>query len=260
MSPVPLPNCVPELLWIAGQCLEAQRWPGAGTPILLLHEGLGSVAMWRAFPGALAEKTGRPVIAWSRLGYGWSDVLPGARDPDYMHIEADKVFALLDVLGIERAVLLGHSDGGSIALIAAARRPTRVAALILEAPHVYVETLTVESIAKVKQTYLETDFGKKLDRYHRDAIGVFSHWNDIWLDPRFRDWNIESLLPAIAAPTLLIQGRDDEYGTIDQLDRIAAVLKDTRRLELSSCGHSPHRDQPEAVLEACSNFLETLGA
>ena len=247
-----------EFLVVDDVRLEIRAWPGQGMSILLLHEGLGSVAMWRDFPERLAAATGHPVIAWSRRGYGLSDPLRESRDPDYMHGEAQFVAPLLDALALERAVLFGHSDGGSIALIAAARIPDRVAALVLEAPHVYVERLTVDSIATTKSLYATTDLRARLQRYHRDPDHVFWRWNDIWLDPRFRDWSIDDLLPAIRAPALLIQGRDDEYGTIDQIDRIAAVLKVTQRLELPSCGHSPHRDQPQAVLAATSAFLETL--
>lgn len=245
-----------ERVTVDGIALEVRRWPGAGVPILLLHEGLGSIAMWRDFPERLAQATGRTIIAWSRQGYGQSDPLPEPRDPGYMHEEAARVAALLDALDVERAVLFGHSDGGSIALIFAAWHPDRVAALILEAPHVYVERLTIDSIAKVKDVFVSTDLGAKLGRHHRDADTVFWRWNDIWLDPRFEAWNIEGLLPAIDAPTLLIQGLDDEYGTLDQLDRIEAVLSRTRRVELAECGHSPHRDRRDAVLAACVDFLK----
>jgi pimeloyl-ACP methyl ester carboxylesterase len=248
----------PEFLEVAGLTLEILRWPGSGVPILLLHEGLGSASMWRDFPDRLAAKTGRPVIAWSRRGYGSSDVLPHSRDPDYMHIEAHGIPALLDALKIERALLLGHSDGGSIALIAAAHFPERVAGLILEAPHVYVEQLTLDSIAAIGDEYHATGLGARLGRYHRDADRVFWQWNDIWLDHSFRDWSIEALLPAISAPTLLIQGLDDEYGTMDQLRRIQTVLPKTRCLALGACGHSPHRDQPLAVLDAAADFIRTL--
>jgi pimeloyl-ACP methyl ester carboxylesterase len=243
---------------VEGVRLEVRTWPGKGLPILLLHEGLGSVAMWRDFPERLSRATGNPVIAWSRRGYGLSDPLPEARDPDYMHRESHSVAPLMDALAIDRVVLFGHSDGGSIALIAAARVPERVSALVLEAPHVYVEQLTVDSIAKVKGIYGATDLRERLRRYHRDPDHVFWRWNDIWLDPRFRNWSIEDLLPAVRAPALLIQGLDDEYGTIDQIDRVAAVLKDTQRLELRSSGHSPHRDQSQAVIDATVTFLESV--
>ena len=276
-----------ERITIDGVGLEVRRWPGEGEPlvrlrgnpivrlhgdpivrlhgdpivrlhgdpIVLLHEGLGSISMWRDFPEHLAQATGRTVIAWSRRGHGLSDPLPERRDPDYMHREAEALIALLDHQHIGRAHLFGHSDGGSIALIAAARHPGRVATLVLEAPHVLVEQITVDSIARVKGIYQATDLGRKLGRHHADSDHTFWRWNDIWLDPRFRDWNIESVLPAVTAPALLIQGRDDEYGTMEQLDRIAAVLPVTRRLELDACGHSPHRDQPQAVLGAARAFI-----
>lgn len=236
--------------------LEFKSWPGNGLPILLLHEGLGSVSMWREFPEQLASATGHPVTAWSRRGYGLSDPLLRRRDPDYMHLEADAVARLMDALAIERASLFGHSDGASIALIAAARAPDRVAALMLEAPHVFVEEISIESIRRTKHLYTTSNLSQLLGRYHPDPDHVFWGWNDIWLDPRFRDWSIETLLPAVHAPALLIQGRDDEYGTLDQIDRIAAVLPDVERLELERCGHSPHRDQPEAVLRATVAFLQ----
>ena len=215
--------------------------------------------MWRDFPQRLGLATGRPVVAWSRRGYGLSDPLPSRRDPDYMHREADAVGRLMDVLAIERAILFGHSDGASIALITATRSPDRVAALILEAPHVFVEDISIESIAATKRLYLTTNFRQMLGRYHRDPDHVFWGWNDIWLDPRFRNWSIEELLWTIRAPALLIQGRDDEYGTLEQIDRIGAALPDAQRLELARCGHSPHRDQPEAVLAAAAAFLQRTG-
>jgi pimeloyl-ACP methyl ester carboxylesterase len=235
--------------------LEFATWPGNGLPILLLHEGLGSVAMWRDFPRRLALATGHPVLAWSRRGYGLSDPLAGRRGPDYMHREAVAVTRLMDALSLERAILFGHSDGASIALITAARSPDRVATLIVEAPHVFVEALSIESIARTKRLYATTKLGQSLGRYHRDPDRVFWDWNDIWLDPRFRDWSIEDLLPSIRAPALLIQGRDDEYGTMAQIDRVAAALPDVQRLELERCGHAPHRDQPDAVLRATAARL-----
>ncbi|HVV94656.1 MAG TPA: alpha/beta hydrolase [Hyphomicrobiales bacterium] len=244
---------------VDGVRLETREWPGregaAATPILLLHEGLGSVSMWRDFPASLAERTGRRVVAWSRQGYGRSDPMPGPFAPDYMHREAEKLPTLMDALGLERAHLFGHSDGGSIALIAAAHHPARIASLILEAPHVHVERITHDSIAAVKEVFAATDLAQRLGRHHADPAHSFRLWNDIWLDPRFRDWSIEALLPRIRAPALLIQGQGDEYGTLDQLDRIEAALPAARRLELASCGHSPHRDQPDAVLAAVAAFL-----
>jgi pimeloyl-ACP methyl ester carboxylesterase len=181
-----------DFLTIHGVRLEIQ-WSGAATTgpvIVLLHEGLGSVAIWKDFPDRLAEATNLRVFAYSRQGYGQSDPITGPREPDYMHVEAEAVLpAVLAAAGIDRPILFGHSDGASIALIYAATHP--VTALVLEAPHVFVEPLTVESIAKAKTIYETTDLGAKLGRYHRDADQVFWGWNAIWLDPRFLAWNIE---------------------------------------------------------------------
>jgi pimeloyl-ACP methyl ester carboxylesterase len=240
--------------------LEVRRWPGEGLPILLLHQALGSISMWREFPEQLAQTTQHEVIAWSRRGHGFSDRLPDRRDPDYLHGEAVSLPGLMDAVRLDRAHLFGHSDGSSIALIAAALHPDRVAGLILEAPHVYVEQLTVDSIAAVRASYETSGLRRKLGRHHADADRVFRQWTDIWFDPRFRDWNIENLLPEIRVPALLIQGRDDEYGTMDQLDRIAAVLPVSRHLVLADCGHSPHRDQRAAVLEASAAFLKDINS
>lgn len=245
-------------LIIDGVKLELRRWAGDADrlPILLLHEGLGSVSLWRDFPDRLAAMTGREVIAWSRQGHGFSDRISALRDSGYMHREAEALPALLEALGVRRAHFLGHSDGASIALIAAACFPDSVASLILEAPHVYVEQITVDNIARIRDVFETTDLASKMARHHADAHHIFRRWNDIWLDPRFRDWNIEAMLPSIRASGLLIQGRDDEYGTMDQLDRIEAVHRDMLRLELDACGHSPHRDQPLAVLHAIAAFLD----
>jgi len=243
---------------VDGIRLEFRCWQGAGLPIILLHEGLGSLSMWRDFPGALAAATHRPVIAWSRRGHGGSDRLQTRREPDYMHHEAELLLRLMDILRIKRAVLFGHSDGGSIALIAAALASNRFCGLILEAPHVFVEQLTTDSIAMLRTAYQTTDIGRKMRRYHCDPDHTFWSWNDIWLDERFCNWNIEAFLPAITAPALLIQGLDDEYGTLEQLGRIEAAVPGTKRLVLPNCGHSPHKDAPDAVLEAASDFLRSL--
>ncbi|MDB5364571.1 MAG: alpha/beta hydrolase [Rhodospirillales bacterium] len=247
----------PFLLVVDGVRLEVARWmrADAATPILLLHEGLGSVAMWRDFPERLADATGRTVLAWSRQGYGNSDLRAAARDPDYMHLEAARLPALLDALGLERAHLFGHSDGATIALLAAADdRASRLTSLTLAAPHVFVEQVTIDGIAAIRERYDE--LAPRLGRYHRDAAHVFHGWSDIWLDPRFRDWNIETVLPRITAPVLLIQGVDDEYATMEQLDRIErGVGGEVHRLELEACGHSPHRERTDVVLDAVKKFV-----
>lgn len=238
--------------------LDLRRWPGSGTPILLLHEALGAVSTWRDFPEKLTARTGHPVVAWSRQGFGRSDPLPQPPGHDYLHRAAGRIPALLDALGIDRPHLYGHSDGAAIALIAAATAPQRVAGLVLEAPHVTVEAQTAAAIVAVKDLYPNGELKRKLARHHRDPDRVFANWAETWLDPGFAGWSIEDLLPRITAPALLIQGRNDPYFSLGQLDRIAHAVSDTHRLELADCGHAPYREQPEAVLGAVVDFLNNL--
>jgi len=227
--------------------------------IVMLHEGLGSVALWKDFPERLAAATGAGMLIYSRYGHGASSLLEGDRPVEYMHHEAEIVLpAVLDHFKIERPILFGHSDGGSIALIYAGFRPDDVAGLILEAPHVFVEDLTVASIAGVKQLYRTTDLAGKLRRYHQSVDQTFWGWNNIWLDPRFKPWNIEAYLPSIRCPILAIQGLDDEYGTRAQLDTIAAATPATEVVMLAQCGHSPHRDQGAEVLARSAAFVDAV--
>lgn len=227
--------------------------------LVFLHEGLGSVSMWRDFPERLCMAGGFRGLVYSRPGYGQSS--PRAQDerwsPDFMHAQAHKVLpALLAALGItERIWLFGHSDGGSIALLHAARFPDRVHGAIVMAPHLFVEDLSVGSIAKARTAYLETDLRSKLARHHADADSAFYGWNDIWLAPAFRAWNIEQDIRDIRCPLLAIQGENDEYGTMAQIDRIAALVPGAEQLKLADCGHSPHRDQPEQVISATVGFV-----
>jgi len=244
-----------------GKRLETVRYEGdPGRPaIVLLHEGLGSVSAWRDLPQRLAERTGCTVIAYSRYGYGGSDVLREPRQLDYMHHEGEVVLpALLAQLEIERPVLLGHSDGASIALICAGANPEMVRALVLEAPHVFVEEISVRSIVAARTAFATTDLRAKLARHHADADATFAGWNEIWLDPRFRDWNIESYASRIACPVLLIQGESDAYGTTDQLDAIAARAPGAEVLLVPGAGHSPHLDAPELVLDRIASFVASL--
>ena len=228
--------------------------------MVFLHEGLGSVALWRDFPGKVARRLGAPAFLYSRFGYGQSDGLQGRRTPRFMHEEAlDVLPRLLDRFGIDRPLLVGHSDGASIALIHAALSGRPVAGLVCMAPHVFVEPVCVESIAKIRETYRTTDLRQRLARYHARVDDAFLGWADIWLEPEFLNWSIENLIGRIDAPMLLIQGRDDEYGTLAQLDRIEARAKGpASRLVLDSCGHSPHRDQEAAVLDAIVAFARGL--
>ena len=247
---------------VQGRKLEVQKIPGANRDaptLVFLHEGLGSVSMWRDFPDKAVSASGCPAIVYSRYGYGQSEVLRGARAVDYMHVEAREVLPeLLERLGVDDPVLVGHSDGGSIALIYAAAKHS-VRGLVVMAPHVFVEDISVTSIAEAKTAFEETDLAQKLGRYHADAAKTFWGWNDIWLDPAFRGWNIEEVLPRIHCPVLAIQGFDDEYGTMAQLDAIARQTGGPiELLRLADCRHSPHRDQPGVVLEAMTSFISRL--
>jgi pimeloyl-ACP methyl ester carboxylesterase len=227
----------------------------SGADWVMLHEGLGSVSLWREFPEQLAQATGCRTLVYSRHGYGHSSRLDAPRRVDYMHEEARVGLpAVLEHLGIRRPVLFGHSDGASIALIHAAIPGSEVAGVVALAPHVKVEDLSVHGIAAAKGAYLETDLRARLSRHHADVDSTFWGWNRIWLDPVFRDWNIEGLLPSIRCPILAIQGEDDEYGTMEQIASIARSAPDVRLLALPACRHSPHRDQPQAVLAAAREF------
>jgi len=229
--------------------------------IVLLHEGLGSISMWRDFPRRLAATTHREVLVYSRQGFGRSSPPVGSRAASYMHHEALTVLPqLLDQLQVAKPILLGHSDGASIALIHAGGSGRPVAGLILLAPHVFVEDVSVRSIATAKVAYETGDLRARLARHHDDVDGVFRGWNDIWLNPEFGDWNIEEFLPHITCPLLAVQGENDEYGTMEQIERIARAVPQANALKLPDCRHSPHRDRAEAVLKAVADFLRAAGA
>lgn len=242
-----------------GRWIEAAWWGSVSDrpPIVLLHEGLGSVSMWREFPAALAAGTGRRVFAYSRFGHGESDPPLAPHTIRFMHDEAALLPEVLDAAGITHAVLLGHSDGGSIAIIAAAGHPSCVEALVLEAPHVFVEDVSIASIARVERHFRDTNLRERLARYHRDVDVAFRGWSEVWLDPAFRGWNLEEYLPRITAPALLIQGDLDEYGTLAQIEAIERGLGGVvERRILQDCGHSPHRDHPGLVIETIGRFLQ----
>jgi pimeloyl-ACP methyl ester carboxylesterase len=250
---------------ICGRRLEYERIevaPPERPTLLFLHEGLGSVAMWRDFPGRAAHATGCNAVVYSRYGYGNSEPLHEDRGVRYMHDEA--LLALPELLGklaLARPILVGHSDGGSIALIHAGAAPAAaIAGLMLMAPHVMVEDVSVASIAAAKRAWETADLRGRLGRYHAEVDSAFLGWNRIWLDPAFRDWNIEEYLPRIACPVLAIQGEDDEYGTMEQLARIGRAVPDAELVALADCRHSPHRDQPGAVLEAMTRFVDRITA
>lgn len=227
--------------------------------LLLLHEGLGSVSMWGRFPAVLAERTHSEVIVYSRAGYGQSAAAPLPRSVRYMHDEGLLVLPrLIEQLNLIRPVLMGHSDGASIALICAGGSACELGGVIVMAPHIMVEAITIESIQQAKLAWENTDLPAKLARYHKDAEAAFRGWNDIWLDAEFLQWNIEAYLSSIKVPVLAIQGNDDEYGSMLQIDDIQKNLPKTELLKLKACRHSPHRDQPAAVLNAVENFLRKL--
>jgi len=228
--------------------------------VVFLHEGLGSVAMWKDFPAALCEAADVRGLVYSRPGYGRSSPRPPAERwrPDFMHRQAHEVLpALLGALRIEQPPwLFGHSDGGSIALLYAARFPQALAGAIVVAPHIFTEPFGLASIRQARDAYATGDLKRRLARYHDDVDSAFRGWNDIWLDPAFEAWNIEAELPAITCPLLAVQGVDDEYGTLAQIRGVAAAVPQTELEEIPSCGHSPHRDQPQALVQAARAFLQ----
>lgn len=232
--------------------------------LVLLHEGLGCVALWKEFPRQLAETSGCRVLSYSRAGYGGSDPCPLPRPLRFMHDEGLRVLPkILDAAGIEQAVLVGHSDGASIALIhAGGLADRRIRGLILMAPHVFVEELTLTSIRQARDAYADTDLRQRLRRYHGDNVDcAFLGWSVAWLDPSFLQWNLEEYLPTIGVPVLLIQGEEDNYGTLRQLEAIKAQLPGkVEGVILPACGHSPFRDQPEKTLQASAAFLNNLVA
>jgi pimeloyl-ACP methyl ester carboxylesterase len=250
-----------------GQALriEYQRLDtaAAGRPLMIfLHEGLGSLAMWKDFPVELCRALDCRGLVYSRPGYGKSTPrAPKERwGVDFMHRQAFEVLpSLLEALQIDTAAqppwLFGHSDGASIALLHAARFPERVAGVIAMAPHIMVEDVCISSIEQARKTWLETDLRQKLGRYHADPDSAFWGWNDIWLEPAFRAWSIEDELAAIRCPLLAVQGVDDEYGTLLQVHGIARRVRHARVAELAACGHSPQRDQPQMLIELVADFF-----
>lgn len=248
---------------IGGRAIEYCVIPGPVSdrpPLVFLHEGLGCVALWRDFPDKVARDIGAPALVYSRFGYGHSAGLDGPRTPRYLHDEAlDVLPALLDHLGIMRPLLIGHSDGASIALIHAAISGRAVAGVVLMAPHVMVEPISIDGLKRMAETYRRTDLRERLARYHDHVDDAFLGWSETWLDPSFRDWSIEDEARRLTVPALLIQGEGDEYGTLAQIDRIAELAQGpVERLALPDCGHSPQRDQEAVVLNAITAFAARL--
>ena len=254
--PVPLLNAAGHSVnyeWIEG---DAGR-----PPLVFLHEGLGSIRQWRDFPANLAAATGCRALVYDRYGHGQSDVLAEPRrSVRFMHDEAlETLPQILDGLKIRNSILVGHSDGASIALIhAGAWHPVR--GVVAMAPHVFIEPICLSSIRTATVTFENTDLAEKLARHHRDARKTFYGWADVWLDPHFKSWDIrDEYLPNVRCPVLAIQGYDDEYGTMAQLDEIQRrVNGPCELLKLAQCGHSPFRDQPEKTLDALTRFVERL--
>jgi pimeloyl-ACP methyl ester carboxylesterase len=251
-----------EISWRGSPLRMEYQWVGAARSaypvIVFLHEGLGSAALWKDFPDTFCTAHGFTGLVFSRYGYGRSTPRPAQeRWPvSFMHAQAHEVLpAFFTCLGLEKPWLFGHSDGGSIALLYAARFPDAVTGIVVVAPHIFVEDLTIRSIEQARQTYRSTDLRSRLARYHSDPDSAFWGWNDIWLDPAFRAWNIEQHLPRITCPVLAIQGEDDEYGTLEQIYGIKRHAQQTRLLVLPRCGHSPHWDQPEALNQEVARFI-----
>jgi len=243
------------------------QWVGvrdAQAPVMVfLHEGLGSVSMWRNFPDQLCQALGCRGLVYSRPGYGNST--PRAADdhwaPDFMHRQADEVLpAFLRAVGVhvqkQPLWLFGHSDGGSIALLYAMHHPRALAGAIVVAPHILVEEVSIASIAEARNAYLETGLRQRLARHHADPDSAFWGWNDIWLDPGFRPWRIDEQLGSITCPLMAVQGVDDAYGTLEQIRGIARKVPQCELLELQACGHSPHKDQPDRLIAAVTHFFQ----
>lgn len=235
--------------------------PDRAPTLVLLHEGLGSAALWGDFPEKLQARTGAGVFAYSRAGYGASSAVTLPRPLDYMHREARDVLPkVLDAIGFRRGLLVGHSDGASIAAIyAGSHQDHRVQGIVLIAPHFIVEDLSVASIAKIKQTYETTDLKAKLARWHKDVDNAFYGWNGAWLDPEFREWDISEYLAYIRIPVAIVQGMDDEYGTMRQVE----VAREecycpVDVTEIPGAGHQPHREAPAATLDAIADFADAV--
>ena len=245
-----------EHQWIAPERTQSHL-------IVFLHEGLGSLAMWKDFPQHLCDAAACRGLVYSRPGYGRSTprAAQEAWGLDFMHQQAHAVLpALLNALAIDVATqrpwLFGHSDGASIALLYAAEIPQTIAGAVVVAPHIMVEDLSLSSIAVARTAYLETDLRERLGRYHDDPDSAFWGWNNIWLHPPFSAWSIESEIEAIRCPLLAVQGRDDEYGTLEQIRGIARRVPQAQLLELSDCGHSPHRDQADRLIASTCAFIK----
>jgi pimeloyl-ACP methyl ester carboxylesterase len=247
---------------VAGLSLEA-RWVGpsrdGGPDLVFLHEGLGSITQWRDTPEQIAQACGRPALVYARAGYGRSTPVVPPRPLTYMHDEAALLPAVLAAAGVSDHVLVGHSDGASIALIAAGRGDDAPRAIVAIAPHVIVEDVSVASIAAAADAYRTGGLRDKLARHHADVDGAFWGWNRAWLDPEFRNWDLRAFLPRVTAPILVVQGDRDEYGTAAQVDAIAAGAGGPVEVAwIAGAGHAPFRDAPDLVHERIARFITTV--
>lgn len=255
----------PRFLDLGDQRLE-YAWHGPGPEeaptLVFLHEGLGCVALWKDVPARLAADLGMGALVYSRAGYGRSSPITLPRGPDYLQPEAlDVLPRVLDAAGVRQAVLVGHSDGGSIALLAAGGlADARIAAIVTEAAHVFVEDLTLAGIREARVAWETTPLRERLARYHFDNTDTaFFGWNDTWQTEAYRHWNIEHFLPGVTVPSLVIQGEGDQYGTETQVDAIVTqVAGPTRKLMVPDCGHVPHFEQKDLVLSEIAGFVRDL--
>lgn len=235
-------------------------FPGRPT-LVFLHDSLGCITLWRNFPARLAEQCQCNLLIYDRLSYGQAAPFAQTeRQNDYMETEADVLSELLKEESIEQAILFGHSDGGTIALLAAAKHPERIAAIITEGAHVFVEEITLEGIRQAVEAYKTTNLKQRLQKYHGDKTeAVFHAWADTWLRPGFRDWNIEHFLPQISCPALIIQGEKDEYGSLKQVESIVSHTKGpAQQLIIPGIGHTPHKEAIELILEKAVAFTQKL--
>lgn len=251
-------------LQAGGKSLEWAAWgpaPGAAPTLVLLHEGLGCLGLWRDFPERLARATGFGVFAYSRAGYGQSDPADLPRAVDYMTQEAVAVLPqVLDAMGFQRGVLMGHSDGATIAAEYAGRvADHRVRGLVLMAPHFFTEPMGLQSIQAARDAFDQGDLRERMARWHRDAEHTFRGWNDAWLNPDFHDWNVGEVIDYLRVPALAIQGRQDQYGTLRQIEELETrSYAPVETLILDDCRHAPHQDHEQAVLDGVADFTARL--
>ncbi|RTE66478.1 alpha/beta hydrolase [Amphritea opalescens] len=248
-----------EIFALHGRHAHNEGWDRP--TLVLLHEALGHIDMWKDFPQLLADATGMDLLVYERRGYGRSSPISLPRPDDYLdHEGRDWVKPVLDAAGLERVVLVGHSDGGSIALIAAAALPGRVVAIITEAAHIRIDSLTTEGIVAAVELYNTTDFPEKLARYHGDRTDlVFRAWHETWLRERFQPLDLTEWVSQVRCPALIIQGADDEYGEVAQVDDIVnAIGESATGLFIPQCGHVPHLQAKQATLQAMTQFITSL--